>query len=120
MKKDERILIVDADRDFANELTNYLLAEGYRNVESLDDYRNALIRMRQNPFDVVLMDVFAPEMKGFEYVQEIKHIKPEIRTFLMMEPEHQPVVNGKTRGDVEFDFLMKSTITQDLVRHLRG
>jgi DNA-binding NtrC family response regulator len=120
MKKDERILIVDGDRDFANELTNYLLAEGYRNVESLDDYPNALIRMRQNRFDIVLMDVFAPRMKGFEYVQEIKHIKPEIRAFLMIEPGQQHVVNGKTRGDIGFDCLMKSTITQDLVKHLRG
>jgi len=120
VERDERILIVDRDRDFANELTNYLLAAGYRNIESMDDYPKALIRMRQNQFDIVLMDVFAPEMKGLEYLQEIRRLKPEIKTFLMIEPGHQPVVNGKIKEEVKFDCVVKSTITQNLLGHLRG
>jgi len=119
MEKDERILIVDRDRDFVNELTNYLLAAGYGNIESLDNCPDALIRMRQNHFDIVLMDVFAPEMKGLEYVEEIKRIKPDIKTFLMIQPAHQPVFNVKIKGEVKLDCLMKSTITQNLVEHLR-
>lgn len=119
MTKNTRILVVDRDVDFVNELTNFLLAGGYSNIESVNSYRDAFTRLKQNHFDIVLMEIFAPDMKGLEYVREIRHLKPEIKTFLMIEPELQPVVNGKTKGKLKFDCLIKSSITQDFLDHLK-
>ena len=119
MGKNKRILIVDRDADFVYQLTNFLLAGGYSNIESVNSYRDAFTKLKQNHFDIVLMEIFAPDMKGLEYIQEIRHLKPEIKTFLMMEPELQPALNEKTRGKLKFDCLIKSTITQDFLDHLK-
>ena len=118
MGKNKRILIVDRDTYFVYQLTNFLLAGGYNNIESVNSYRDALISIRQNHFDIVLMEIFAPVMKGLDYVQEIRHLRPEIKTFLMIEPKLQPILNGKGEEKLEFDCLMKSTITHDLLERI--
>lgn len=115
-----RILIVDRDIDFVNELTNYLLAAGYRNILSVTKYNDALTVLKQDHFDIVLMEIFAPDLEGLNYAYEIKSLKPETKTFLMIEPEHQELINGKIKEKDKFDCLMKSTITQNLLGHLRG
>ncbi|MBA7633211.1 hypothetical protein ES703_40773 [subsurface metagenome] len=120
MGKSKRILIVDRDTDFACQLTNFLLAGGYSNIESVNSYRDALISIRQNHFDIVLMDIFGPDMKGLDYAWEIKCLKPETKTFLMIEPEHQELINGRIKEKVKFDCLTKSTITKNLLGYLRG
>ena len=119
MGKSKRILIVDRDTDFACQLTNFLLAGGYSNIESVNSYRDALISIRQNHFDIVLMDIFDPDMKGFDYAWEIKRLKPKTKTFLMIEEEHQELINGKIKENLGFDCLMKSTIIQDFLDHLK-
>ena len=120
MGKSKRILIVDRDTDFAYQLTNFLLAGGYSNVESINSYRDAFISIRQNHFDIVLMSVFDSDMKGLDYAREIKRLKPKTKTFLMIEDEHQELINRRVNENLEFDCLMKSTITQNLLGQLRG
>jgi len=120
MKKNTRILVVDRDTDFVNELTNFLLASGYRNILSVSNYNDALTVLKQNHFGIVLMEIYAPDLKGLDYAWEIKRLKPKTKTFLMIEPEHQELINRRVEENLEFDCLMKSTITQNLLEHLRG
>ena len=118
MGKNKRILIVDRDTYFVYQLTNFLLAGGYSNIESVNSYGDAFAKLKQNHFDIILMEIFAPDMKGLEYVQEIKRLKPKTKTFLMIEEEHQDLINGRIERKATFDCLMKSTITQNLLKHL--
>ena len=120
MTKNMRILLIDRDIDFINKLTNFLLVSGYRNVLSVSNYNDALTVLKLNHYDIVLMEIFAPDKKGLDYAWEIKRLKPETKILLMIEPEHQPIINGKTKGKIKFDCLMKSTITQNLLGHLKG
>ncbi|MCK4576589.1 hypothetical protein KAU34_09300 [candidate division WOR-3 bacterium] len=76
--------------------------------------------LKQNNFDIVLMEIYAPDLEGLNSAWEIKRLKPEIETLLMIEPEQQQVINGRNKVKDKFDCLMKSTITQDLLDHLRG
>ena len=120
MTKSTRILVVDRDIDFVNELTNFLLASGYRNILSVSNYNDALTVLKQNYFDIILMEIFAPDLKGLDYAKEIKRLKPKTKTFLMIEPEHKELINGNVEENLEFDCLVKSTITQDLLGHLKN
>ena len=101
MEKDKRILIVDKDTDFLGELANFLLADGYRNVKLASSYSEVLSLIEQIRFDVVLMDIFAPALKGMNYAQEIKRVMPETRVFLMIEPEHQKMIKGEVLNKVK-------------------
>lgn len=120
MANSTRILVVDRNVDFVNELTNFLLASGYRNISSVGNYDDALTVFKQNHTDIVLMEVYAPDLKGLDYAREIKRLKPETKTFLMIEPEHKELIDGNVEENLEFDYVMKSTITQDLLGYLRG
>lgn len=119
MTNSTSILVVDRDLDFVNELTNFLLASGYRNILSVSNYDDALNMFKENHTDIVLMEVYAPDLKGLDYAREIKRLKPETKTFLMIKPEHKELINGNVEENLEFDYVMKSTITQDLLGYLK-
>jgi two-component SAPR family response regulator len=120
MANNTHILVVDRDVDFVNDLTNFLLASGFRNILSVSNYSDALTVLKQNQADIVLMEIYAPDLKGLDYARAIKRIKPKTKTFLMIRPEHQELIDGNIKGNLEFDCLVKSTITQDLLGHLKN
>lgn len=119
MEKDNRILLVDRDTDFINELTNYLLAAGYKNIESIDNCASALTKLKLNHFDIVIMDIFAPDMKGLEYVRKIRKLKPEIKTFLMIKPEHKEIINKELLREAKLKCVLKPFIKQNLLNSIK-
>jgi len=120
MKKNKRILIVYyRDTDFVDELTNYLLTGGYRNIESVNSYKDGLRRMKQNHFDIVLMDIFAPDMEGFKYAREIRRLRPETEILLIIEPDHQELVNKELLREARFKCVIKPFIKQNLLESIQ-
>ena len=119
MKKDKRILIVHRDTDFVNGLINYLLAGGYRNIESANSYKDGLRRMKKNHFDIVLMDIFAPDMEGFKYAREIRRLRPETEILLIIEPDHQELVNKELLREARFKCVLKPFIKQNLLESIQ-
>ena len=113
------ILVVDRDVDFVNELTNFLLASGYRSILSVSNYNDALTALKQNHTDIVLMEIYAPDLKGLDYAREIKRLKPKTKTFLMIAPEHKELIDRNVEENLEFDYVMKSTIARDLLGYLK-
>lgn len=114
----KRILIVDRDSDFVSELVNYLLAAGYTGIVSVDEYAEALAKIEQDHFDVCLMEVSAPDLEGLECARTMQHMKPDLQTYLMIGPEHQPLINARIDLEIGFDCFVKSSITQSLLSYL--
>jgi DNA-binding response OmpR family regulator len=66
-----RILLVD-DEDSVQKLLSYpLRREGYEVVSALDG-REALDRMRDGDFDLVVLDVMLPKVDGFDVCRQIR------------------------------------------------
>jgi DNA-binding response OmpR family regulator len=66
-----RILLVD-DEDAVQKLLTYpLRKEGYEVVPALDG-REALDRLAEDNFDLVVLDVMMPKMDGFDVCREIR------------------------------------------------
>lgn len=75
MMKDEpapRILVVDDNDDNRYTLTLYLGLEGYTAVETVNDGEEAIARLRDAPFDLVLLDVMMPKVDGYQVLTWIK------------------------------------------------
>lgn len=67
----QKILLVEDDT-FLNQLyRDLLLEEGYT-VEALVDGKQALERITQDTWDLVLLDVMLPNMDGFTIVKTLK------------------------------------------------
>jgi sigma-B regulation protein RsbU (phosphoserine phosphatase) len=69
---DPRILVVDDNDDNCYVLTHYLDIEGYRNIEVAHDGEQALARLEDGPFDLMLLDVMMPKVDGYQVLQALK------------------------------------------------
>jgi sigma-B regulation protein RsbU (phosphoserine phosphatase) len=66
------LLVVDDNEDNRYTLTRRLNREGYQNLTTAKDGREALERMTAQSFDLVLLDVMMPDMNGYEVLEHVK------------------------------------------------
>ena len=86
------LLVVDDNEDNRYTLTRRLKREGYANLTTANDGRQALELLRSQKFDLMLLDIMMPEMNGYEVLEHLK-ADPELR--------HLPVIMISAVGEVE-------------------
>lgn len=69
---DSRLLVVDDNEDNRYTLLQRLKRQGYTNVTTAVNGREALDRLRDEAFDLVLLDVMMPELNGYEVLERLK------------------------------------------------
>jgi two-component system response regulator HydG len=82
MKSKNTILIVDDDSAHRTMLRTLIGGWGYNIVEA-DDGSTAIEKVKQSPFDMVLMDVRMLKVSGIEALEQIKTINPAIPVTIM-------------------------------------
>jgi len=108
-----RVLLVDDEEEFVEALAERLSIRDYDTTVSLrgDD---AIEKLRQLNFDVVILDVRMPGMDGIDVLREMKRIKP--LTEVIMLTGHATVesaIDGMKQG--AYDYLLKPCETEELV-----
>jgi DNA-binding NtrC family response regulator len=73
----ENILIIDDDAEGRNTLSTILGDEGY-SVETAENGKQALKTCEKMPFDVALIDIDLPDIKGTELLHRLKEIQPKM------------------------------------------
>ena len=82
MTEQARILVVD-DEQGMRELLQYLLqGEGY-SVELAESAAEALSKIKQEPFHLVLTDIKMPNMDGLQMLQRIKELDQQVVVIVM-------------------------------------
>jgi DNA-binding NtrC family response regulator len=107
-----RVLLVDDEEEFVHALSERLVLRDYDMTASLSG-DDALEKIKQYNYDVVILDVAMPGIDGIEALREIKKSKP--LTEVIMLTGHGTVktaIEGMKLG--AFDFLMKPCNTEDL------
>ena len=66
-----KILVVDDHRTTRLKLSLGLKQQGHTVVEA-EDGRQAIQRLKSEPFDLVLLDIFMPEMNGYQVLEQMK------------------------------------------------
>jgi adenylate cyclase len=89
---DAAILVVDDNEDNRYTLVRRLEREGYRDLATAADGREALDRLAAGAFDLVLLDVMMPELDGIETLARVK-ADPGLR--------HVPVVMISAATDLD-------------------
>ena len=76
------ILVIDDDRTFRNALTEYLIHNGYK-VDSAESGETAIKMLKENPADVVLLDIYMPEMDGLKVLTKIREEKIPTKVIIL-------------------------------------
>ncbi len=67
----ERVLLVDDDREVVRLMRAYLEQAGYQVLVAFDG-QSALASLRQEPADLILLDLMLPDMDGFDITRTVR------------------------------------------------
>ncbi len=99
-----KILLVDDDEDFLDELKECL--DGF-NIVCARSGKEALDKVRRpNLIDLVLLDVHLPDRKGIEVLKELKKISSGLKVIILTGQGTKDVVIDALRGMAD-DYLEK-------------
>ena len=108
-----RVLVVDDEKEFVETLSERLSLRGYDVTTSLNG-EDAIEKVRNHLFDVIILDVLMPGMSGIEALREIKKIKPLIEVIMLTgNATVETAIEGLKLG--ASDFLIKPCEPEDLV-----
>jgi DNA-binding response OmpR family regulator len=77
-----RVLLADDEQEFTAILAKVLRRRGLQ-VEIRSDADGAIDAVRQQPFDVILLDVKMPGKSGMEALAELHRMRPELPVILL-------------------------------------
>jgi CheY-like chemotaxis protein/signal transduction histidine kinase/HAMP domain-containing protein len=108
-RRTKNLLVVEADESHRNNVVE-LIGNGDVQTTSVSTGAQALAALQGGPFDCMVLDLFLPDMSGFELIHKIKR-KPELRDLPIL------VYTGKelTREEeTELNRLGEASIIKDV------
>jgi two-component system, OmpR family, response regulator MtrA len=114
---DERVLLVEDDASIREIASLGLEQAGFR-VTATGDGRDALVRFRRQPFDLVVLDVMLPSLDGLEVCREIRRASQTPIVMLSARSELSDVVVGLELG--ADDYVTKPFELPELVARMKA
>ena len=99
MRDKTKVLIVDDEELLCEAMTDILEFKGYE-IDSVYSGRDAIARVKDKFFDVILMDIKMPEMNGVEAFNKIKIISPKTVVILMTAYSLEDLINDALSNGV--------------------
>ncbi len=106
------ILLVDDDRHLAQSMAQWLGEQGYE-VDTADDYDQAIKHLNSRPYDVLLSDIRLPGHDGFQVLHYARENHPNTSVILMTGYGTVETAIDAMRAGA-FDMLTKPLIDQEL------
>jgi len=112
-----RVLLVDDEEEFVSALSERLMLRGIE-VDSALNGEEALARLVEKEFEVVILDVMMPGLGGLEVLRQIKSTHPNTQVILLTG-------HGATREGIEgmrlgaFDYLIKPVDIEEMLEKMK-
>jgi DNA-binding NtrC family response regulator len=109
-----RILVVDDEPVVRESLQGWFAEDGYP-VEIAENAREALEKLQESSWDILLTDVKMPGMDGLELQQQVKKLAPEVTVIIMtayasVDSAMQAIKEGA------YDYVTKPLDPEDLTQ----
>ncbi len=72
----KRIMIIEDDSEMRSLLIDFLQEDGYE-VDSAGNGSEALLKLTQSPFDLIISDIRMPGLTGLDILPGIKRLQPK-------------------------------------------
>ncbi len=97
-----RILIADDEKDICSRLQEELTADGY-SVVTVYDGTKAQQLLKENPFDLAIIDIVMPGIDGIAVLRALKKDSPSTKVIMLTGyPNVQHAIESKKYGAEEF------------------
>jgi two-component system response regulator CpxR len=111
-----KVLLVDDEKDFVETLALRLEARNL-SVSTAFNGDEAISKVQEEDFDVVILDMVMPGKTGIEVMRVIKQIRPLVEVILLTgHATMQSAIEGMNQG--AFFYLMKPTEMQNLLQKI--
>ena len=111
-----RVLVVDDEKEFVDTLSERLQMRNFL-VTSVYSGKAAIENAEKKEYDVIVLDVFMPEITGIEVLKILKAKNPLTQVIMLTgEATVNNAIEGMKLG--AFDFLMKPTDTDRLTEKI--
>ena len=116
MENTRRILIIDDEKGYRDFYKFILEPLGY-SVSSAADGEEGLRMATEKSFDVILLDVHMPKMRGPQVLAGIKKVKPD-QIVIVFSSSSDPTFNfeNKAKEMGAFECLYKPVDLEDMLR----
>ncbi len=116
MKK-ARVLIVDDEEAFANNIAKLISKRGY-DIKAVYNGQSAIEALDEMDFDVIILDLKMPGLDGLATLKIIKGKKPGVEVIILTgHGSMDSGIDGIQLG--AFDFIMKPVRFDDLYEKIR-
>ena len=109
-----KVLVVDDNEEFCRNVTDILELKGYEVVSAYDGFKG-LETVKENGFDMVLLDVKMPVMDGVETYRRLKEIAPNTPVIMVTAFAVEDLIRealaqgayGSLKKPLDFDHLLE-------------
>lgn len=112
-----KLLVVDDELLIRNVIKEYALNEGYT-FDEAEDGNEAIEKVEENNYDLIIMDIMMPHKDGFSSAKEIKEIKNIPIIFLSARTEELDKLNGFSLG--ADDYVTKPFSPKELMARIKA
>jgi len=118
---DNKLLLVDDEKDFAHSLKLYLEMEDFQ-VDMAHCGSDALDLVKANSYNLIISDVLMPGMDGYELRKNLRSLEATKKTpIILLTAKEADVESLKEINDGATSFIMKPfdhAILLEEIRHL--
>jgi len=108
-----RVLLVDDEKEFVDVMGERLIANDF-DVSTTFSGEEAIAKLKEYNFDVVILDILMPGINGIETLRQMKQIKPLPEVILLTgHAAVDSAIEGMKLG--AYDYLVKPCEFNDLV-----
>ena len=108
-----RVMVIDDEKVVGDMLRIHLTKHGYQ-VETFLSAGPALLRLEQEPFDLIVTDFKMKGMDGMELLKKVKTLYPDIHVIMITAFAHLDTAIEAFRGQVH-DFFPKPFKIKELL-----
>lgn len=101
----QRLLVVEDDSSVRSTITTFLELEGY-SVDAVASTREALERLRDDAYPIVISDIYVDERTGLDVLETARKKNPNCAVILMTARGTMETVMKATQGGA-FDYIAK-------------
>ncbi len=101
-----RVLVVDDEEAYRSLMAGHLERKGFE-VEKASDGKQALARLQESSFDVLVTDLMMPKMSGLDLLRQAKKLDPWLEVIVITASGHVGNAVSAMREDGAYDYLLK-------------